>query len=300
MIRNPEILTHLESAGRRRAANRLWLGLITVSMIAASSCGGNQMGPSGPTAESKSGPPAGAPATGAGDVEQIIKKYRALDEVQSSSQKLRVRIAEEGGKTEEVSLEMDRKREPDGSVVLLVQFLSPPAERDRDALVTVSATGEVQATRYAQSTGGFVTGKSPSDEESLFGMTLQELVGGQPEKYNHKLLGEEEFQGKPVYRVEGSLKPRVDSKFTRMVMLIDKTNYTALLIEAYDSRNALERRLTVDKTQQIDGIWTRMHWKLDNVGRKKNIEFETLSAKYNHSIPESSLSRDHLKKIASK
>jgi hypothetical protein len=230
-----------------------------------------------------------------------MSRYSSLDGSIDSTTKLKASVrSEDGSKPELIQLTIFRKKEPDGTQHYLIDFTAPPQERDRDALINVTPTGEIEAIRYTQSTGNFLTARGATDEESLFGLTLQELVGGQPEKYDYKLIREEEYGGKPAYRIEGTLKPGAESRFPRTIMLISKENYTAPVIEAYDSQGQLARKLVVAKMQQVNESWLRWQWTIDNQEEHKTIDFQVVDAKFNQSVPESQFSRESLKKSSSK
>ena len=243
----------------------------------------------------------GSSAGGAPPISEIISRYESTDRSTDSTTRLKATVeSQDTGKPEAIQLAIHRKKEPDGIQHYLVDFIAPPQERDRNALINVSPVGQIEATRYTQSSGSFLTARSATDEESLFGLTLQELVGGQPEKYDYKLIGEERYGGKPVYRVEGTLKPGEESRFTRTVMLISKENYTAPVIEAYDNQGQLARNLTATKFDEVNGNWVRWQWTIDNQEHHKKIDFQVIDAKFNQNLPESMFSRDSLKKSASK
>src|SRR5205085_7049441 len=216
------------------------------------------------------------PAAGV-DAAQIIARSRKLDDSRDSVMKLRARIQVENPAAEmipippEVQVTMYRKRTADGGAIMRVDFTAPPTERDLRALISTTAAGEVEGTRYNQSSNNFVSTHGVLGEDSLFGMTLQELIGGQPEKYDWTLAGEESFNQTPVYRLDGRLKPAAESKFNRLVMFITKDNFTALGAEFYDDHDELMRRMTVDKLAQVGGHWTRMRWTVDNRARQKKI-----------------------------
>ncbi|HKS40215.1 MAG TPA: outer membrane lipoprotein-sorting protein [Blastocatellia bacterium] len=234
------------------------------------------------------------------DVAQLIKQYRALDDSRDSTMKMRAKIEGGSGGPPEVQMNIYRKRMADASKVMLIEFTAPVQERDRDAIVATSPQGEIEATRYIQANDSFASVKGSVNEDSLFGMTLQELVDGQPEKYDFKLVGEETAGSTPVYRVEGNLKSGADSKFSRLVMLLSKENSAAVVSEFYDNHNELMRRLTIDRMEQTGGHWTRMRWTVDNLARQKKIVFETLEAKYDQNLSDAIFSREHLKKLAAK
>jgi len=284
----------MERLGRRGV---LRLSILIVVAVILGSCSKTPVDDQGtqPTAEPRSS------VTTATPVNDIISRYESSDTSTDSTTKLNASVeSQDGGKPEAVQMVIHRKKEPDGTQQYLVDFTAPAQERDRDALISLSPAGQVEATRYTQSTNSFLTARSATDEESLFGLTLQELVGGQPEKYDYKLVGEEQFEGKPVYRVEGTLKPGAESRFSRTVMLISKDNYTASMIEAYDTQGQLARKLVAAKMQQVDGNWLRWQWTIDNQEKHKKISFQVVDAKVNQNLPESLFSRDSLKKSASK
>jgi hypothetical protein len=257
------------------------------------------------TSSNNAAEPASRPAP-AMDAAQIIEQNRKLDDSRDSVMKLRASIQVENPATQltpippEVQMTQYRKRAADGSEMMLVEFTAPPTQRDLSALISVSPAGDVEATRYNQSSNSFVSSRGVLSEDSLFGMTLQELVGGQPEKYDWKLAGEEVFNQTPVYKLDGRLKPAAESKFSRLVLFIAKDNFAALGAGFYDDHDELMRRMTVDKHAQIGGHWTRMRWTVDNLARQKKIEFETLEARYDQNLSDALFTRDQLKKIATR
>jgi hypothetical protein len=180
------------------------------------------------------------------------------------------------------------------------EFLSPAEERDRNALIAISPQGEIEGTRYIQSNDSFATVKGATNEDSFFGLTIQEMVDGQPEKYDFKLVGEETVNNTPAYRLEGSLKKGADSRFPRVVMLLAKNNYTALTAEFYDNKNELVRRVNITKSEQINGNWIRTKWTMDNLLKKKKLDFEIKEVKFNQNLSEAVFSREHLKKTSTK
>jgi Outer membrane lipoprotein-sorting protein len=247
-----------------------------------------------------------SPASAAMDVSQIIERNRALTSSRDSTMKLLAAIQTSNGRPPdvqtppEVQLTIYRKREPDARQLMLVEFTAPPQQRDLSALITISPQGEVEASRYAQSGDTFVGTKGVMSEDSLFGMTLQELADGQPEKYDFKLVGEEAVGSTPAYKLDGMLKPDAESRFNRLVMLISKENFAMYAAEFYDNHNELVRRLTVDNLSEIAGHPTRMRWTVDNLEKQKKVVFTTLDAKYDQNLSDSIFTREYLKKITLK
>lgn len=279
---------------------RLYLTAITSVVLLLAACNSNTSHNANRTAEA---PASSAPAI---DAAQIIGRTRQLDDSRDSMMKLRARIEVENPSAQltpippAVQMTMYRKRAADGGQVMRVDFTAPPIERDLSALITVTPTGEVEGTRYTQSNNSFVSSRGVLGEDSLFGMTMQELVGGQLEKYDWKLLGEESINQTPAYRLEGRLKPGSESKFNRLILFVAKDNFAAVGAEFYDDHDELLRRMTIDKQAQVNGHWTRMHWTVDNRARQKKIEFETTEARYDQNLSDALFTRDQLKQSATK
>jgi hypothetical protein len=247
-----------------------------------------------------------APAAGRNSAEATIEgkrnmdQYRALDKSNDSVLKMDVKIQDSDGQNHDVVLGVSNKRAANGHRLMFSEFLSPAQERDRNALIDISPQGEIEGTRYIQANDSFATVKGATNEDSFFGLTIQEMVDGQPEKYDFKLMGEETVNSTPAYRLEGTLQKGADSRFPRVVMLIAKDNYTAQTAEFYDNKNELVRRVNITKSEQINGNWVRMKWTMDNILRKKKLDFEVKEIKFNQNLSDSIFTREHLKKSATK
>jgi|SRR5215471_3401407 len=284
----------------RRLGRRLSLIVISVGLLwGAGACGRKLNGTV--TVENSN---SGHTATSAVDAAPIVQRYRALDDSRESTLKMVASISG-GERTEltevkQVHFTMYKKRHPDGGLLMLVEFTAPPEERDRDGLITVFPNGQIEGVRYVQSTDSYIVTRDVMSEDALFGLTLQELVDGQTEKYDFTVTGEETSEGTPTYKLEGKLKPGVESKFPRIVLIISKDNSAATKAEFYDNHAQLARTMIVSKTEQIAGHFTRARWTIDNRARQKKIDFSVVEAAYDRNINDSLFTREHLKKIASR
>ena len=234
------------------------------------------------------------------DTAKIIEGFRATNPPDRSTVKMKVKIQDADQSSREVALTTYRTRKPDGSQMMLIEFTAPAEERDRSSLINISPEGDIEATRYAQSTDGFVSAKGATTEDSLFGLSLQELVEGQPEKYDFSVLGEETVKSASVYRLEGKLKERAESRFPRLVLLILKDNYATTLAEFYDNQKVLARRMEVEAFEQISGHPVRTRFTIDNIARRKKLAFEVSSSNFEGTLSDSLFTREHLKSITTK
>lgn len=231
---------------------------------------------------------------------RIFEKYRALDKSFDSVTRMQVKIEEGGGQSRDFEMRISRMREADGRLMMFSEFLAPSEERDRNALITLQPRGEIEGMRYIQSNDSFATVKGATNEDSLFGMTVQEMVDGQPEKYDFQLVGEETVNGVAAYRLEGKLKAGADSRFPRLVTLVAKDSYAVVGAEFYDNKNVLTRRVTVTEMKQVNGYWTRMRWTIDNPAKNKKLDFVVKDVKYDQRLSPTLFTRDNLKKTAFK
>lgn len=239
------------------------------------------------------------------DAGPIIERARTLDNSHDSTTRIKATI---GANERDVELSgarqfqftMYRKREADGRISILIEFNSPQEERDRDGLITVFPDGQIEGVRYVQSTNNFIVTRDLMTEDALFGMTLQELADGQPEKYNFTVSGEEMVDSSLCDRLEGTLKPGAESKFPRVKLMVAKQTSIVLKAEFYDSHSELAKTLAVTKTDQIDGHWSRTSWTIDNRARQKTVDFEALQTKYDTKLSDAIFTREHLKKISSR
>src|SRR5260370_10718765 len=97
--------------------------------------GGGSTTPSGPT---------GGPSA---DASKVIERFLAIDSSHDSTSKTHaiIRAADNVSRLD-IQMTIYRKREPGGRQVMLVDLTSPTEERDRDALITVSPQGDIEAT----------------------------------------------------------------------------------------------------------------------------------------------------------
>ncbi|HEX8186247.1 MAG TPA: hypothetical protein VF747_15895, partial [Blastocatellia bacterium] len=148
-----------------------WL-FLACALISLSGCNKNDDHDKRPA---NSSPQPASTASTAMDASQIIERNRSLDNSRDSRMKLKAQIQGSDSGPSEVEMNVYRKRAADGGMLMLIEFTAPAQERDRSAIVTISPQSEVEGTRFAQSGDTFVSTKGVMSEDSLFGMTLQEL-----------------------------------------------------------------------------------------------------------------------------
>ncbi len=84
--------------------------------------------------------------------------------------------------------------------------------------------------------------------------TYEDVSGREVEDESHKLLGEEDLEGRPVHRIESVPKAKVD--YARRLSWIDRERDLPIKEEYYDVRGELLRTFSADEVREVDGHWT--------------------------------------------
>lgn len=116
--------------------------------------------------------------------------------------------------------------------------------------------------------------------------------------YEHSIVGEEELQGLPCYKIQLIPKPEAAVVWGKLFLWITKENYLQLKIEFFDEDEFLVSTQSLSDIKQIGGRTIPCHMEMipaDEEGKKTVIQIE--SADYNTEIKESFFSQQNMKRI---
>ena len=101
--------------------------------------------------------------------------------------------------------------------------------------------------------------------------TYDDMSSREIDDYQYTLLGEENFDGRPCYKIESVAKPGVDSSYAKTVSWIvkDPDVLTVLKIEMYGSDGSVVKVFHVEDLQKVDGFWVPMAISMKNLGNGK-------------------------------
>ncbi|MCS6805080.1 MAG: outer membrane lipoprotein-sorting protein [Acidobacteriota bacterium] len=226
--------------------------------------------------------------------EQIVQQYLNRDRCRDAKTKIKARVKEADG-TEREFIIMNYQKCVDDTQYTIRQQLASKGDPAR-VLLTIQAPGQpIQSVTYLPGMAKFVEVQDLRQEDSQFGMTLQESVGGY-DLYEYRLIGMEQIGPLQTYKVEGQLKPDATSRFYKMVIYFRQDNYLPARIELYNAENQLVRLRSTLWMQQ-NGRWRDVRTEVDNRKYQKRIVFETMEADDNPNIPLSFFTRENLKKL---
>jgi len=114
--------------------------------------------------------------------------------------------------------------------------------------------------------------------------------------YDFKIIGEEEFDGRPCYVLEGIAREGVKVSYYRRVSWVDKERFIGLKEELYTQSGRLLKETKVNKIEEIEGRWVPTNSVMENKLRKDTYtEFTITQIKFNLEIPEETFSLQNLR-----
>ncbi|MEW5796025.1 MAG: outer membrane lipoprotein-sorting protein [Candidatus Zixiibacteriota bacterium] len=138
---------------------------------------------------------------------------------------------------------------------------------------------------------------SADDKNSSFvgsDFTYEDVSGRHWTEDEHKLIGEQELDGKPVYVIESVPKQEYKG-FARKVSYIDKAGLLPLKEEYFDKKGTLVRLFHADRVDTIEGILTVTLRTMEDVkkGSKTTVEFASID--YNLGLTDDIFTERYLK-----
>lgn len=119
------------------------------------------------------------------------------------------------------------------------------------------------------------------------------------EDYTFKMLGEDNIDGNPCYKVESTAKSKDIAKelgYSKIIGWIDKKIFISRRNVFYDARGSLLKELHNTDIRKIQGIWTIGHMHMINKQNKHVSDFYFKNVNYKKSIKNSIFSKQALKK----
>jgi len=116
------------------------------------------------------------------------------------------------------------------------------------------------------------------------------------ELYDFKLLGEEEYQGRPAYKLEGVKVPGKEVSYYRRVVWIDKERFVGLREELYAESGRLLKVAEVLKVEEIEGRWYPVRSIMENkLRRNTSTTFIINKIEFNPELPENIFTLERLR-----
>jgi hypothetical protein len=150
---------------------------------------------------------------------------------------------------------------------------------DNDFWLYLPALGKVK--RIASSSDGGETG-------SVFGteFSIEDASPRKIKDYIYKILGEETFNNRPVWKIE-SVPTEARAKktfYSKVVSLVDKERFVKLKDVLYNRQGQVFKQWFAKNVEKIDGVWIVTNAAMINLSSRRITNYDILSIGFNMEI----------------
>ena len=228
--------------------------------------------------------------------EEIIKKVDETLTSKTRDSKIKMTIVNENGQKRNRTIKIISKGENKG----LVEFVEP-ADVEGTAFLTVDKKGKENMWLYLPAVGSVRKVASHMRNGSFMGTDFTyndiSMIGGSDytDKYNSKLLGEEQVRGEKCYILE-STPTEDDIDYSKMKMWVRKNDYMPLKLKFYDKDEQVLKKMLNKNITDIDGHITPKTIIMENVQKGTETRLTLKKIEYNKSIPERVFTTRYMKR----
>lgn len=127
--------------------------------------------------------------------------------------------------------------------------------------------------------------------------SFEDLEERDTNRFNYKLLGEEQVDGVPTWKIESRPKQTRDSQYTHSSVWIRKDNYVVSQVENY-KRDQLIRRAKYSRIENVQNIWTARTIEMHDLQRDSRTVLETEKLQYNAPMKDEDFTLQALRRAA--
>lgn len=130
-----------------------------------------------------------------------------------------------------------------------------------------------------------ITGSGSGDYFMGTDFTYDDISGHKVEDFNHTLLGEQTIENKKCWKIESV--PVEKSIYSKYISWVDQDSLVQVKAEFYDKQSELQKVLTVEELEKIDGYWIAKKFKMDNLQKKHTTVINIKKTEYDKDLPDS-------------
>ena len=148
----------------------------------------------------------------------------------------------------------------------------------------------VPAAKRAIQVGGQTRKQSFLGSEFYVGDFAQPELEG----FTYTFVGEEEVGGRKCKLVQAVPKNAEDALYSKSIAAIDPTDLIVMRTQLFDDKGQLQKVWTIEKIEKVDGSWTPLKQKIEDVQEHHWSELEMTEVKYNAQLPEEVFNKSYL------
>ena len=226
---------------------------------------------------------------------EIVAEYRKRDSSPNRHAVVRMTITSQDQPEKVYEFEIWRKQSPQETQTLL-QVIKPETERSLVSLST-ERKGEKSVTlTYNREKNEFE--EVSADRQVFGGLTIQEMLG-EWDRYESRLVGEQNVDGVKMFQVANTLKPQETSTIKRFVTHFRSDNMLPTEAHLFDSQDKEIRTYSIKEYRTIEGHPSFWRVEIENHVRRTKLILEVLNQSFSERLDEKLFTRENLKKLAS-
>lgn len=215
----------------------------------------------------------------------------------SSASEMKMILINDKGQEKERTIRTVRKEYGEVNKSM-IRFLSPADikgtgflvwendDRDDDQFLYLPALKQVRRIASSEKSSRFMGTE----------VTYEDMENRKVEKDTHTFLREEILDGNKIYVVESIPNEGEESQYGKFISWVRPDIWIPVKIEFYDKNNELLKILTVNKIEEIQGIWTTTESKMENIQEERKTVLIIETIKYNIDIPDDYFTERYLEK----
>jgi hypothetical protein len=228
-------------------------------------------------------------------------RYNVAGGKLSCSEKPRIVVFESFGKSRRPAGQRDRDRK---SIEVIIQ----PVSDKNTAMLSWGYAEEDKATDFwvylpvLSKVKRIVSVADSGESGAVFGseVTAEDADVKKVRDYTYKMLGEDTYRGRPVWKIESTPTPsrRKRSFYGRIVSYIDKERFIVLKEDLYDRSGRHYKQFTVQDVTRVGKVWMATNAAMNNLTKRRITTWEQSDIALNVDIDDEFLSQRSLTDFA--
>jgi hypothetical protein len=231
--------------------------------------------------------------------EQLVNRYLSQSARRSAIFNMGVDYQEAGKESIHLEFTWMRKAQQ-GLMSHLIKMEAPPSEKGKLLLVHEKPDGDSDYIAYRPNSALKKKVRVSGARNYKFkGITIsvQELIGGELQKYDHQAKGTKPIEGIQCHEVENRIKPQFknDSNYPRSVVYFREDNGMLQKWELFGDSDKLEKVITADEIKKIQGNWTLTIARVEDLKKKGKLILKLIEGHYDPSLSDELFNEEYLK-----
>jgi len=218
---------------------------------------------------------------------------RVLDAVPKIPLSAQATLTSDRGWTRELSLRRAFVNDADASYL---EVTSPLDLKDTRFLLFDRARGRDEQFMFVPTVKRAMQVSDETRKQPFLGSDfyISDMVRPELDAFTYRLVGEEQVGGRHTRLVETVPKDPEHELYSKTVSAIDPDDLLVMRVQFFDGKGALLKVWTLEKVEKIDGIWTPLVQRMENVQEKHESRLTLTEVKYNADLPAETFTRTYL------